>query len=270
MRKFQPLVLQKLDIRIPGIHVSQLALHRHLPETTDVEPHAHKFTQCLLYLSGRGVQEINGRKSSVETGTAVFIPPGVRHAFHREANRRPMCLVLDFEWRGAKSRTAQVAPLPMAALHDLRQQLARVAHQQRQSPDGPPLQISAMILGLLNSLLAGMHLLKPSPPEFRSAAARKLDQLLVLPSVTAIPLAKIAHQAGYQHDYLNRMLKQHDGLTLGQMRARKLVARAQEMLLKAHSIADVASAVGFNDPNYFARWFRKHTGVSPSNWRRRT
>ncbi len=270
MKKYQPLVLQKLDIRIPTIHVRQLALHRHLPETTDVQPHEHKFSQCLLYLSGRGTQAIGARSYPVETGTTVFLPPGVRHAFRREANRRPICLVLDFDWRGARSRPAHVTPLPATALHDVRRQLARLVHQQRQratTSASPAFQISALILRLLDALLTGVVVPQPSQTEFQSPLARRLHGLLAATETAAIPLGKIAHQAGYQHDYLNRLLKQHDGLTLGQMRALKLVARAKQLLSQMNSISEVAGAVGFNDPNYFSRWFRKHTGMTPGRWR---
>lgn len=269
MKKYQPLVLQKLDIGIPGIHVRQLALHRHLPETVAVEPHHHKFAQSLLYLSGQGAQEISGRSYPVETGTGVFLPPGVRHAFRRAANRRPICLVVDFDWRGARSKPAHVAPLPTATLHEIRQQLSRIAHCQRQAAAGPPLRISALILGLLDLLLGEMVIPRTGLAEFQSPVARKLHGLLAAPGAAAVPIHKLAAQAGYQHDYLNRLLKHHDGLTLGQMRARKLMARAQELLPQADSIAAVALELGFSDPNYFARWFRKHAGVTPSDWGRR-
>lgn len=268
MKKYQPLVLQKLDIRIPGIHVRQLALHRHLPETTAVEPHHHPFAQSLLYLSGQGAQEISGRNYPVETGTVVFLPPGVRHAFRRAANRRPICLVVDFDWRGSRAKPAQLNPLPTATLHEIRQQLSRLAHYQRQAASGPALRISALILALLDLLLGGMVIPRPGQAEFQSPVARKLQGLLAAPGAAAVPIHQLAAQAGYQHDYLNRLLKQHDGLTLGQMRARKLVVRAQELLPQANSIAEVALALGFGDPNYFARWFRKHAGVPPSQWRR--
>ena len=270
MKKYQPLVLQKLDIRLPGVHVRQLALHRHLPETTAVQPHVHHYSQCLLYLSGRGRQEINGRAYPVTTGTTVFLPPGCRHAFRREANRRPICLVLDFDWRGARLKPARVAMLPTATLHEVRSQLARLAHQQRQRGAGPALQISALILSLLDALLTGVAEPQSRQQQFQSPVARKLHGLLAAPETAALSLRKLAQHAGYQQDYLNRLLKQHDGLTLGQMRARKLVTRAQELLPRLDSIADVAEAVGFSDPNYFARWFRKHTGMSPKRWRNNT
>lgn len=270
MKKYHPLVLQKLAIRIPGIHLRQLAVHRHLPETTAVSPHAHKFCQFLLYLTGKGLQQIEGRDFPVATGTAVFLPPRVLHAFRREANRRPICLVLDFDWPEAKDKPPQIESLSTSTLHGIRQQLARIVQLQAQPDSGPPVHISAGILNLLESLLAGTALSQTKRVVFQSPVARKLSGLLAASEFASLPLGQLARTAGYQHDYLNRLLKRHDGLTLGQMRANKLVSRAQQLLPQSDSIAGVAEAIGFSDPNYFARWFRKHTGVSPGKWRTRT
>ena len=267
MKRYQPIVLQKLAIRIPGIAVRQLALHRHLPETTDVTPHAHNHCQCLLYLSGRGEQQIGDTIYPVGTGTAVFLPPRVRHAFHREANRRPICLVIDFDWRGAKERTPHVSPLPFGVLREVRQDLARLVARQRGADAPRSIHGSVIILRLLDCLLAGTALQDARQSTFQSSVARKLDRLLGAPEAVAAPLHELARRAGYQHDYLNRLLRQHEGLTLGQLRAQKLLVRAQHLLRQRDSIAVVADAVGFGDPNYFTRWFRRQTGLSPSRWR---
>ena len=46
------------------------------------------------------------------------------------------------------------------------------------------------------------------------------------------------------------------------------IARAARLLrLTKDSITDIAYNVGFNDSNYFARQFRKHSGISPRNYR---
>lgn len=267
-KEYQPLVLEKLDVRVPSIHVRQLALHRHLPETTAVRPHVHKFAQCLLYLSGQGRQQIENRSHLVQTGTAVFLPPGVEHAFHREANRRPICLVIDFDWRGARRKSPRVALLPLSTLRETRQQLAAIAHLQRRAHAGPPLQMSALILRLLDLLLNGAALTPALGGQHLSPISRKVESLLVSPDATGVSLGKLARLAGYQHDYLNRLLKNHSGLTLGQFRARKLVTRAQQLLQSEESVAEVSGALGFADPNYFSRWFRKQTGVTPGYWRR--
>lgn len=267
MKKYQPLLLQKLDIHVPGIQIRRLALHRHLPETTDIRPHAHKYAQCLLYLSGQGQQRMRDAVFATQAGTAVFAPPGVEHAFHRVGNRRPICLIIDFDWRGAPRRPARVGVLPFSMLGEIRRQVAGISHMQRQSNPGPPLLMSSLILKLLNSILGGMALTAQQPGTALSPVVRKVESLLEAPDSANLPLSRLAQRAGYQHDYLNRLLKSQAGLTLGQFRARKLVERAQQLLRQKGSVAAVASAVGFSEPNYFARWFRQATGLAPSRWR---
>jgi AraC family transcriptional regulator, transcriptional activator of pobA len=268
MKKYQPLLLQPLDIHLPGVHVRRLALHRHLPETTDIRSHAHKFSQCLVYLSGQGEQRIRKVVYATRTGTAVFVPPSVDHAFHRLGGRLPICLIIDFDWRGAPQRSARVAPLSLSVLREIKQLLAGISHLQRQPGAKPPLLMSASIIRLLEAILGGLALTRQHQPEPLSPIARKVDALLAAPESASLALGKLSVLAGYQHDYLNRLLKHHAGLTLGQFRSRKLVARAQQFLRQANPVAEVSSLVGFSDPNYFTRWFRKQTGLTPSAWQR--
>jgi AraC family transcriptional activator of pobA len=270
MNKYQPLLLQKLDIHIPGVRIQHLALHRHLPETTDIQPHAHDFSQCLVYFSGQGQQRIRDAVYATRPGTAVFVPPKAQHAFHRLSDRRPICLIVDFDWRGMSKRRGQVTPLPLSVLREIKQQLAGISHLRRQPNIKPQLMMSALIIHLLNSILVGMGLTELRQLEPLSPVSRKVDALLASPESIGLPLGKLSRLAGYQHDYLNRLLKRHAGLTLGQYRARKVVGRAQQLLRRGNSIAAVSSMAGFSEPNYFARWFRKQTGMTPTEWRRHT
>ena len=85
---------------------------------------------------------------------------------------------------------------------------------------------------------------------------------------TPAPLAEVAKESGYQPDYLNRKLKRETGIGLRALRDRLRLEAAQKSLRDDRSIADAATSAGFDDPNYFARWFRKQTGRTPSDWRR--
>ena len=268
MKTYQPLVLQKLDIRVPGNHIRQIALHRHLPETTDVQPHRHPFTQCLLYLSGQGRQIIGNGSSPIRTGAAVLLPPGVEHAFHREANRRPICLVIDFKQRGASIKHPAVAYVPLTVLHEVGQLLAAISRLERQSGGGYSLQLCALVLNLLDLCLSSLGLLEPRKRIAASPICRKVEKLLSLPGSATLPPGELARRAGYHRDYLNRQLKKDCGLTLGQLRSELLVKRAQQFLQAMKTIAEVSTALGFDDPNYFSRWFRKQTGLTPNLWRR--
>jgi two-component system response regulator YesN len=44
--------------------------------------------------------------------------------------------------------------------------------------------------------------------------------------------------------------------------------RAKALLADPYvSVAEVANRIGYEDPNYFVRVFRKTVGVSPNRWR---
>jgi AraC-like DNA-binding protein len=124
-----------------------------------------------------------------------------------------------------------------------------------------------MILKLLNAILRGLNLAGQSPAVSTSALSRKIEALLATPESANLPLSKLAEAAGYQQDYLNRLLKNSIGLTIGQLRSRQRFLKAKRSLCQSESVTDVATALGFADPNYFARWFRKLSGKSPSEWR---
>ena len=56
------------------------------------------------------------------------------------------------------------------------------------------------------------------------------------------------------------------GLTFREYVMRARIAEARRMLVEGgHSVTDVAFATGFNDGSYFARMFRRHTGMLPSD-----
>ena len=48
------------------------------------------------------------------------------------------------------------------------------------------------------------------------------------------------------------------------------MANAQSLLESTqYNITEVAAAVGYDDPLYFSRLFRRHTGFSPTKYRER-
>jgi len=267
MKLYQPLVLQKLRIRVPGFHIRQFALHKHLPETTDIQLHKHAFSQLLLYLSGQGIQRIEEHSSTIRAGSLVFLPAGVEHAFHREANRRPVALALDFDWKEAAGQKPRVSPLSSATLRDARQIISRISHLQSGQEGESSIHVSVEIVKLMALLVQTLGFVTPARAQ-SSPIIRKVEMLLNAPDYANLSLKTLACQSGYNHDHLNRLLKRQSGLTLGQLKSRKLLQKAQKLLQQSGPISDVSELLGFNDPNYFSRWFRKQTNLSPRAWRK--
>ncbi|HEU4324603.1 MAG TPA: substrate-binding domain-containing protein [Roseiflexaceae bacterium] len=79
---------------------------------------------------------------------------------------------------------------------------------------------------------------------------------------------EIADAVGISSNYLSRIFHQEVGLSAWDCLNRFRILKAQELLRRSPaSIAEVAAQVGFDDPAYFSRMFRKHTGLSPQAYR---
>ena len=83
-----------------------------------------------------------------------------------------------------------------------------------------------------------------------------------------ISLGDVARLCGMGRFQFSRAFKQVQGITFQEFLMQRRINRAIELLRHPKaSVTDVAFAVGFNDLSYFARVFRRYTGVSPSLYR---
>ncbi len=269
MKSYQPLLLEALHIRVGPVAIRRLRLNRHSSETAAVRHHHHAYSQLLIYLSGQGSQLAADSSRPIRSGTAALFPPGLPHAFRPLGARRPICLVIDFDFRGAASHPAWIGPLPQAELGEIRRSLSSLIRLRGNNRRGIELQSAALVLGILHRALQSGGWL-PKPPDLRPAGSevvRRTQRLLENPGAAAAPVAEIARTLGYQKDYLNRLLRQGGGLTLGQLRSARRLERAKRSLLQGNRVHQVATEVGWSDANYFTRWFHKQTGLAPLRWR---
>jgi AraC family L-rhamnose operon transcriptional activator RhaR len=265
MRHFRSLLIDRTDIRMPGLHIMAFALHRHLREHASVEPHRHRWCQAILYLSGQGSQVFGAGDAAVGPGTLVVVPPGVSHAFERSSDRAPLCLMVDFRLEKARLRRAVVCTMNRSEISQVRQHLAHLLRLQAGPGGVLRWESAALILQLLITLLRAAAWLERVPPPPGGAGGSAMSRLLSAVAPAA-PLGQVVRRSGYQRDHLNRLVKRETGLTLGQYRARLRLAKAKELLAQGVRVADVAEAVGLLDQSYFARWFRRQTGQRPSRW----
>lgn len=87
----------------------------------------------------------------------------------------------------------------------------------------------------------------------------------------SISRQEIATAVNANASYLSRIFSQEVGITLWDFLARLRMQVAQELLLNystSKSITDIAMQVGYNDPAYFCKVFKKHTGLSPKAYRK--
>ena len=262
-RLFRDLLWTRLDARAGSAVALRLALHRHLPETAKLGAHSHPHWQALLYLSGHGVQQIGRSMHSISAGSLVILPPGARHSFRREASQPPLCLMLDFRapWQ-KRAAVRALAAVEIARVRSVLADMARLNDDQR-TPD--QIGRGALALRLLAQILeaSGWY-----PKSIRHSAITVLHQVQKLLEKDTKPRA-VAASLGYHPDYLSRLVRAETGLALGGLAAQVRLQQAQKLLVAHEKVRDAAAEAGFFDQNYFSRWFKKQTGLTPREWKSR-
>ncbi|WP_223607579.1 AraC family transcriptional regulator [Chryseobacterium sp. OSA05B] len=70
-------------------------------------------------------------------------------------------------------------------------------------------------------------------------------------------------------NHLNKTVKNTTGKTASEIINESLLMEAKALLSLPHlSVSEIAFALGVDDVSYFSRFFRKHSGMSPSDYRK--
>ncbi len=271
MKNYRPLLIQDIHLEMPGLKVHRLRLNRHLPEARWTE-HSHTHDQLIIYLMGRGQQRVDGALYTARPGTVIHVLPEKLHAFEQQAGRHALCLVVDLEMKTSRGVAHVCDQLTADQLSETKSRLSTLFRHPQIERKEMSLRVAAVMLDILDIALKGIGWLAPVN-RFSAAKqysiSKRVERLLETKDGAEVDLKQIAEQSGYQQDHLNRLLRAECGLTLGQMRARMRLKRAVTMLGEKRPVQEIGEAIGILDANYFARWFKQQTGVSPTSWRRK-
>lgn len=267
MKYYRPLLFQELDVRIPGARIRRLRLNRHLPEVDLLAEHEHSFGQILCYLSGRGTMTVADKAYEIGPASIIFLPPRAVHSFREATGRRPLCLVLDIDWRGAVKHGVSLARMSQSEAGSIRRELSELTRLHEPNAPTSRLIVAAVVLRILDSLLRSLGVLPPHKRETPSFV-RQFDRLLRDSTEPLPEVAELAAKMGYNTDHLNRLFRPATGRTLREYRDAFFIERAQRLLRSRPHVKDACEELGFLDQNYFARWFKKHTGLTPTAFQR--
>ena len=107
---------------------------------------------------------------------------------------------------------------------------------------------------------------KPIP-----AWAKELKEMIQDHIDTNLSLKQLSKELAINPSYLSRAFSKHfDNLSFGDYIRKQRIERAIELMsVASNSLTDVAYLTGFSDQSHFARIFKKHTGSSPSEYRKK-
>lgn len=110
---------------------------------------------------------------------------------------------------------------------------------------------------------------KPQPSSGLSPKQlRQVTDYIAAHSAQNISLTTLAQTAQMSPYHFSRLFKRATGFTPHQYLLRQRTARAKRLLKTSSlSVAAIAAQVGFADQSHLARHFKRHMGVSPSQFR---
>jgi AraC-like DNA-binding protein len=98
---------------------------------------------------------------------------------------------------------------------------------------------------------------------------RRARTILGMEYANPPPLSLLARQLGISETRLKSGFKSMNATTVMQYCINKRIEAARFLLKEnRHSISEIGSIVGYEDPSAFSRAFRRQSGCSPRDWRR--
>jgi AraC family transcriptional regulator, transcriptional activator of pobA len=103
---------------------------------------------------------------------------------------------------------------------------------------------------------------------FTAAYMRDFNALNEGKTIRLKKVADYADELGVSQNHLNDTIKAVTGRSAGQLIKNQLIKQATMCLQQStKSISEIAYVLGYEDPSYFARYYKNQTGQSPSDFR---
>jgi len=256
-----------------------------LAQGRTIEWHAHDEVEVLCCLHGSLNYEFRDRRGvAVTSGCYLVIPPGLEHRLVGGVDGPCRRISLFLTARPPATPRTQVF-----TSRECRNLLADILKRRLRPRTFSP-ETKAGLVRLANLLVrptltahervelrvrtacALLDLDSERPPERNNSQSRLIDEAtrwLQSHYAEKVTLGQLTAFMGYGASRLCQLFKARTGLAPLEWLIRYRIDRACELLTDSDlTVVEIARRVGFDDPSFFARVFRKRIGLSPSDYRR--
>mgnify|MGYP005855364671 CR=1 FL=1 len=243
-----------------------------------IPPHRHpEVHQVFLILSGGVRLTADGRTQDLALPALVNVPPVVVHGFRFAAGTEghvltlPRALAPDLLDPGPAAALGLdrwgAGPAPPGAEAPFAAILA-----EQEAPDAlSPLALDGLVRQILAMVARALARARPAPePRRYDRHLAAFEAQIRARLRDGWGVADHAAALGLTATHLTRICIDRTGLSPGRLIEARRMAEARRLLAyTALTAAEVGYAIGFDDPAYFSRAFRRATGETPSSFRRR-
>jgi AraC family transcriptional activator of pobA len=249
-----------------------------------IEPHRHTRLHQFFWVKDRSlVLRLDGQRLHLPAGRVISLPIYRVHGFDFEPQTQGLVVTVAQEevTRVTTQHTAVTAclsqPLIIKADAALDAAFAGIAQQFNCHDSLRPVMLRAQFLSLLGCLARAEAPLASRGGRAGDMVARLLDLARQSYSDTSQAIvgrhaqpkvSDYAQQLGVSSAHLNRLCRQASGQSPQALIEAVRMQEAKRLLAYTRmTVAEVGYRLGFDDPSYFARAFKRGQGVSPKAYR---
>ncbi len=233
---------------------------------------AHESYLLIYCTAGRGTLLINNESFQVISGDVIFLPPGSAHSYRADQDDPWTIYWAHFSGEKASDFSKYLdlhpGPNPLGMQARLISEFDELLNIRRQ---GLTLKGFIQASNHLKMLLSDVAVLAKKRRERLSAHMEMSELLQYMQNHTDrdLDLSELAQLANMSKYHFIRRFKESTGHTPIHHFIQLKMERACHLLDTSDAaIKSIAAQLGFADPLYFSRQFRKVTGTSPQEYRR--
>ncbi|WP_084644961.1 helix-turn-helix domain-containing protein [Oceanobacter kriegii] len=248
----------------------------------NVHTHPNMF-QVVFVQSGQVRILIDGREETRYGPVMISVPPGVVHGFEFEREATvgwvitvSQLLMMDdqlsrqFAFSQPLLEKPNITSLPQdQQLEFINQTVAQLEHEYHSDAVGKQSMFVWLLFSLLTRLGRVIQQIPDSAPQdLHTERFRRLNQLIDEHYRQHHPVEFYADLLLTTPASLSRTCKQVAGKNITDLIYDRMILEAQRLLIYSSvPVSLIGYELGFNDPAYFSRFFRRRVGLSPSEFR---
>lgn len=262
------------------VHCESIASRSRL-HNWEIQPHRHHGLFQMLWLArGRADVAIDDGDGRLSAGQVLLLPQHCVHGFRFAPGADGTVMTFSYlvfdrlqSALGSLLREMRRATVCRLAESPDRWQIEITLRAMLPAYAGADKHRALLIEAQLVSLLVWLSRLLPvsdqEPPLTRGRAhLARFTQLIETSFIHHLPLEDYAAKLGISAAHLNalcRQLTHHSALAL--IHARVSLEAKRQLTYTSLPVRSIAESLGFSDPAYFTRFFKRQTGVSPAAFR---
>jgi len=145
---------------------------------------------------------------------------------------------------------------------------SRIRHEYVQ-PSGDLTIVNAYTITLLLELKS-IHNINTRSNHAAISIVNRYKAAIAVSLSEKLSTSDYAKELSITTNHLNKCVKSITGLSASQLYNKITITEAKYLLLMADlTVTEVAYRLGFDDPSYFSRFFKKHEGLTPLDFRQK-